>query len=146
MSGQTKPVPRREGLVASLDPDIGSPSTAAKGIEIYRMAAKKKSKSAFGAKAAFVRSVARETPAKEVVAQAAKKGVKLTENYVYTVRSSSGATKAAKGKPGPKPGRGKASAGEMSAAEAQLRDAIADLGLVTAARILESVKATIKGG
>lgn len=108
------------------------------------MAAKKKS--TFGAKAAFVRSVPRATPAKEVVAQAAKKGVKLTENYVYTVRSSSGASKPSKGKPGPKPGRkSKTLATGMTPAEAQLRDAIADLGLVKSTEILESVKATIKG-
>jgi hypothetical protein len=109
------------------------------------MAAKKKSKSVFGAKAAFVRGLPRETPAKEVVAQAAKKGLKLSENYVYTIRSS-GSSKAAKGKPGPKPGRkGKAGSDGMTPAEAQLRNAIADLGLVKATEILEAVKATIKG-
>jgi hypothetical protein len=111
------------------------------------MAAKKKTKPEFGAKAAFVRGIPRETPAKEVVAQAKKKGIALTEAYVYSIRSNSGAGKAAKGKPGPKPGRkARASQGGMSPAEAQLRDAIADLGLVTATKILESVKATIKGG
>ena len=105
------------------------------------MAAKKKAKAAFGAKAAFVRGVPRETPAKEVVAQAAKKGLKLTENYVYTIRSS-GSSKAAKGKPGRK---GTSAADGMTPAEAQLRIAIADLGLVKATEILEAVKATIKG-
>jgi hypothetical protein len=118
-----------------------------KEIEIYQMATKKKTKSTFGSKAAFVRSVPRATPAREVVAQAAKKGVQLTENYVYTIRSSSsGSSKPSKGKPGPKPGkRSKPSAIGMTSAEAQLRDAIADLGLVKATEILESVKATIKG-
>lgn len=105
------------------------------------MAAKKKTKVKFGAKAEFVRGLARDTPAKEVVALAAKKGLKLSENYVYTIRSSG--SKKGKAKPSPK---GRSSAGGMSAAEAQLRDAIADLGLVTATRILESVRATIKGG
>jgi hypothetical protein len=106
------------------------------------MAAKKSTKSAFGAKAAFVRGVARDVPAKDVVAQAAKKGLKLTENYVYTIRSASSASKAKKAA---KPGRKLGASSGMSAAEAQLRDAIADLGLVTATRILESVRATIKG-
>lgn len=108
------------------------------------MAAKKKTKSAFGAKAAFVRSVAHDVPAKQVVAQAAKKGLKLSENYVYTIRSSSG-SKAPQDKRGSKPGRKAARSSGMSAAEAQLRDAIADLGLVAATRILEGVKATIRG-
>lgn len=110
------------------------------------MAGKKKAKAKFGAKAEFVRSIARDTPAKEVVAQAAKKGIKLTENYVYTIRSASSVgKKAAKAKPGPKPGRKKASASGMTKAEVMLRDAIADLGLVKASEILEAVKATIKG-
>lgn len=109
------------------------------------MATKKKASTKFGAKAEFVRAVARDTPAKEVVAQAAKKGIKLTENYVYTIRSaSSGAKKASKAKPGPKRG-GKARVAGMTSAEAQLRNAIADLGLVKATEILEAVKATIKG-
>lgn len=105
------------------------------------MAAKKKAKAAFGAKAAFVRGLPRETPAKEVVAQAAKKGLKLSENYVYTIRSA-GTSKGKKGKPGRK---GKAGSDGMTPAEAQLRNAIADLGLVKATEILEAVKATIKG-
>jgi hypothetical protein len=109
------------------------------------MAAKKKAKSAFGAKAAFVRSVPREAPAKEVVALGKKKGLVLSENYVYTVRSSSGSPKAAKSRPGPKRGRKAAASDGMTPAEAQLRNAIADLGLVRATEILEAVKATITG-
>jgi hypothetical protein len=111
------------------------------------MATKKKT-AKFGAKAEFVRATPRTMSAKEVVEAAKKKGVQLTENYVYTVRSSSGTKKTAKGKPGPKPGRkGKSAVAslEMSPAEAQLRSAIADLGLVRASEILEGVKATIKG-
>jgi len=111
------------------------------------MAAKKKA-SKFGAKAEFVRSTARTMSAKDVVEAAKKKGITLTENYVYTVRSSGSKTKgkAAKGRPGPKPGRkGKPGSDGMTPAEAQLRNAIADLGLVKASEILEAVKATIKG-
>lgn len=110
------------------------------------MAAKKKSK--FGAKAEFVRSIPRETPAKEVVILGKKKGIALSENYVYSVRSNTGSPKPGKGKPGPKPGRkGKAAAASngMTPAEAQLRNAIADLGLVKATEILEAVKLTIRG-
>jgi len=111
------------------------------------MAAKKKT-AKFGEKAAFVRGMPRETPAKEVVEAAKKKGIKLTENYVYTIRSANSGSKAKKaGKPGPKPGarKGKAASGGMTPAESQLRNAIADLGLVKATEILESVKATIRG-
>ena len=107
------------------------------------MAAKKKT-AKFGAKSAFVRGLPRDTPAKEVVAQAKKKGLTITENYVYTIRSNSG-PQVKKGKPGPKPGRKAAASSGMTKAEAMLRDAIADLGLVKATEILESVKATIKG-
>lgn len=107
------------------------------------MAAKKKTKSAFGAKAAFVRGLPRETPAKEVVVQAAKKGLKLSENYVYTIRSSG--SKAKPGKRGPKPGRKAIASAGMTPAEVQLRAAIADLGLVRATEILEGVKTTIRG-
>jgi hypothetical protein len=106
------------------------------------MATKKKS-SKFGQKAAFVRSTPRDTPAKDVVALAKKKGIVLTEGYVYTIRSSGSAKAKAAIKPGNKKGR--PSIGSMTPAESQLRDAIADLGLVAATRILESVKATFKG-
>jgi hypothetical protein len=81
------------------------------------------------------------------VEAAKKKGIRLTENYVYTIRSS-GSAKSGKGKPGPKPGRrGKSASASsgMTPAESQLRNAIADLGLVKASEILEAVKATIKG-
>ncbi|HEY0462926.1 MAG TPA: hypothetical protein VGC79_01900 [Polyangiaceae bacterium] len=108
------------------------------------MAAKKKSK--FGEKAEFVRSIPKGTPAKEVVALGKKKGIALSENYVYNVRSNKGSPKATKRKPGPQPGRrAKVAVGGMSPAEVQLRDAIADLGLVRASAILETVRTTIKG-
>ena len=96
-----------------------------------------------------MRAIPRETPAKEVVALGKKKGVTLSENYVYAIRSSSGAKAQTAGKSLPK-ARGKghngtAASNGMSAAEAQLRDAIADLGLVKAGEILAGVKATIRG-
>jgi|HubBroStandDraft_2_1064218.scaffolds.fasta_scaffold42076_3 hypothetical protein len=63
------------------------------------MAAKKSStttkKPTVMSKAAFVRSLAATTPAKEVVAKAKARGMTLTESYVYNVR---GAAKAAKRK------------------------------------------------
>jgi len=74
---------------------------------------------------ANVKSYARN-PHSQSVAQAAKKGLKLSENYVYTIRSASSASKAKKAA---KPGRKLGASSGMSAAEAQLRDAIADLGV-----------------
>jgi hypothetical protein len=61
------------------------------------MAAKKSTstKKAVMSKAAFVRSLAASTPAKEVVAKGKEHGMTLTESYVYNVR---GAAKAAKRK------------------------------------------------
>jgi hypothetical protein len=47
-------------------------------------------------KAAFVRSLPASTPAKEVVAKAAEKRIKLTEAYVYNVRATTKAAKKSK--------------------------------------------------
>jgi hypothetical protein len=109
--------------------------------------ATKKTVPKFGAKAEFVRALPRDLPAKEVVEAAKKKGLVIGENYVYTIRSAAATgEKGAKAKPGPKPGsKGAAGASGMTPAEVQLRNAIADLGLVKAGEILASVTATIKG-
>jgi len=105
---------------------------------------KKKTPAEFGAKAAFVRAAPKTLSAKQVVEAAKAKGMILTDSYVYTVRS--GSSKSKKGKPGPKPGSGQpVQSTTMTPAEAQLRNAIADLGLVRAGQILESVRATIRG-
>jgi hypothetical protein len=53
------------------------------------------SKKSVMSKAAFVRSLAAATPAKDVVAKAKERGMMLTESYVYNVR---GAAKAARRK------------------------------------------------
>jgi len=113
------------------------------------MAARKKAK--FGAKSDFVRSMPAGTPAADVVDAAKKRGIKLTPSLVYNIRSttkkSSGSTK--KGKPGPKPGRrgrrGRRNVGGV-AAEIQLRNAIASLGLVKSREILAAVEAAFAGG
>lgn len=41
----------------------------------------------FGEKAEFIRSMPATMPAKQVVAEAAKKGLKLTEGHVYNLRA-----------------------------------------------------------
>jgi hypothetical protein len=39
-----------------------------------------------GNKAAFIRSLPKDTPAKEVIAKAKARGAKLTESYIYNIR------------------------------------------------------------
>jgi hypothetical protein len=87
-------------------------------------------------KSDFVRKMG-STPAKEVVAAAAKQGMKLTERYVYVIRSAD----KAKGRRGaPAPGR-RAGGG----AEANLRRAIAELGLARARAVLAEVERAFGG-
>lgn len=91
-------------------------------------------------KSDFIRSVAPDMPAKDVVAAAMKKGIKgLSERYVYVIRSSDKA-RARNGKP--VLGRGqRGRRGSSSGSEAQLRKAIAELGLSAARQILRDVEA-----
>ena len=83
-------------------------------------------------KSDFVRKMA-NTPAKEVVAAAAKAGMKLTERYVYVIRSAD----KAKGRRGVGGGRRAAGGG---ASEVALRNAIAELGLARARQVLADVE------
>jgi hypothetical protein len=104
----------------------------------------------FGAKSEFIRSQPTSMTAKEVVAAAAAKGIKLSENLVYAARASSrkkngGASKKTKGpkpvgkKRGPKPKAGSGSKGGSSL-EATLRNAIAQVGLARAREIFDEVE------
>ncbi|HEX9619534.1 MAG TPA: hypothetical protein VF989_05335 [Polyangiaceae bacterium] len=98
----------------------------------------------FGEKARFVRTLPPGTPAKEVVAAAKKKGITISENYVYNLRSNDGMAQKRGGK-----GRARAGAvrstGSESAQEAQFRKAVAELGLSKAREILRSVEAAFGG-
>jgi hypothetical protein len=106
-------------------------------------------------KSEFIRSLPVSMSAKEVVEQAATRGMVLTPAHVYNVRSTSNMTS---GRAGRKPGSGAASkktgpavparsmgAGGSRAGEDRLRQAIADIGLVRATEILDSVRSTILG-
>jgi hypothetical protein len=93
------------------------------------MAAKRRKKTPLN-KSDFVRKMGK-TPAKEVVAAAAKQGMKLTERYVYVIRSADKA-KARRGRAAPAGRRG---------AEGDLRKAIAELGLSRARQVLAEVEA-----
>ena len=99
------------------------------------MAAKRNKKAPLS-KSDFVRQMGPKTPAKEVVAAAAKRGMKLTERYVYVIRSAD-KSKARRGG-GVRGGRG-------AAAEADLRRAIAELGLTRARAVLAEVEAAFSG-
>jgi hypothetical protein len=87
-------------------------------------------------KSEFVRSMP-DAKASDVVAAAKKKGIKLSDRYVYVIRSSDKAKARRTGVTGPR-GR-RAGAGT---AEAQLRHAIAELGLAAARRILADVESS----
>ena len=113
------------------------------------MAAKKSKNSNKGrptSKAAFVRSLAASTPAKEVVAKAKERGMKLTESYVYNVR---GAAKVARRKRAgslrsalvPRP---VANAGRRTLSTEDLLRAVgAELGLTRAIELLHAERARV---
>jgi hypothetical protein len=79
-------------------------------------------------KTAFVLSFPPGTPAKEITARARDKGFKLSDRYVYVIRSNANA-KARKG------GRRSARGGD---AEVSLRTAIAEIGLSVRAKCSRS--------
>jgi hypothetical protein len=107
-------------------------------------AEKPPTKPRFGAKSEFVRSLESTIPAAEVVALAEKRGLKLTTALVYNIRSASNA--------GARNGQG-GSAIRVNGrpqrieenVEAQLRVAIAQVGLARALQILAEVEATFTG-
>ncbi len=110
-----------------------------------------------GTKAAFVRSMPADMPAKQVVEQAAKQGVKLSENHVYAVRSAAKkpartATKATVKKSSPKrsaplksPGVGTSRGTKPASLESQLRRAIGELGLARAREVFAEVERAFAG-
>ena len=110
------------------------------------MAADKAVKPRFGAKSEFVRSLDPSIPAAEVVALAEKRSLKLTTGLVYNIRSASNSsTRGGRLKPASKPiGKWRGTPVDGSA-EAQLRAAIAQIGLSRARQILEEVEATFAG-
>ena len=98
------------------------------------------SKLKFGAKSEFVRSLDRAIPAADVVALAQRRGMKLTAGFVYNIRSS------ASGKiNGSGVARKRKRNGAVEQAEADLRAAIAQIGLAKAREILEEVEQTFAG-
>lgn len=110
------------------------------------MASEKHGKPRFGAKSEFVRSLDPSIPAAEVVALAEKRGLKLTTGLVYNIRSASNAAlRGNRARTAPKPLPKWRSAPSDDNAEAQLRAAIAQIGLSRARQILEEVEDTFAG-
>lgn len=114
-----------------------------------QMVAEKSGKPRFGAKSEFVRSLDRSLSAAEVVALGEKKGLKLTPAFVYNIRSADSRSDSPS-----RPHRGQSRRAGRSVAldavltgspEAQLRSAIAQIGLARARQILEEVEDTFAG-
>jgi hypothetical protein len=104
------------------------------------MAGEKPGKPRFGAKSDFVRSLDRSLSAAEVIALAEKRGLRLTPAFVYNIRSAQAARVGLI-----RPGKNGNSLLKGSP-EAQLRAAIAQIGLTRARQILEEVEKTFAGG
>lgn len=94
----------------------------------------------FGAKSDFVRALPRHIPAAEVVALAQLQGVKLSTAFIHNIRSNGKAKAMANGQQLKQKSQAKA-----ASAEAVLRAAIAQVGLVRAREILDAVEATFAG-
>jgi hypothetical protein len=126
------------------------------------MAAKKttnKNSGKFGAKADFIRSQPASMSAKDVVEAARKAGLKVTVNHVYNIRAAekkegshggprSVAAASTSAPAASRRGRKPASASALSAStavEAQLRRAIAEVGLQRAREIFDSVESVFVG-
>jgi hypothetical protein len=112
------------------------------------MVGEKPGKPRFGAKSEFVRSLDRELSAAEVVALAQKKGMSLSPAFVYNIRSadSNRSQPAARsGKSSRRVGKTAARVPPSGTPEAQLRAAIAEIGLARARQILEEVEETFAG-
>jgi hypothetical protein len=88
----------------------------------------------------FVRSMG-DAKASDIVAAAKKKGMKLSERYVYVIRSNDNARGRGGAALGGRGGPGRRAAG---GAEAQLRQAIAAIGLSAARRVFDEVERTFR--
>src|SRR5512140_1763560 len=125
------------------------------------MAAKKtsnKNSGKFGAKADFIRSQPASMSAKDVVDAARKAGLKVTVNHVYNIRAAekkdsphaaprSAAAPSTNSLSPSRRGRKATQAISASTAlEAQLRRAIAEVGLQRAREIFDSVESVFVGG
>jgi len=121
-------------------------STANRGSKKKKSAAKKgkaaprAASKAGGTKRAFVESLPSSTPASEVVRLAKAKGIDLSVNYVYVIRSSRS------GGGGSKGGSTRAAASHVSTsgAEGRFVDLVAEIGLGRAEALLSGFRASLR--
>lgn len=96
----------------------------------------------------FVLSFGPETPASEILRKAKEAGIGLSKAYLYTIRSSGGASqKRGRGQGAPAVSDVKATRrgrGSESALETQFMDAAIDLGLARATELLERLRSRVK--
>jgi len=85
----------------------------------------------------FVLRFGPETPASEILKKAKEAGLGLSKAYLYTIRSSSGASQKRGG------GGGRTSSSSL---ESQFIDAAIDMGLSKASELLERLRARLKQG
>lgn len=96
-------------------------------------------------KAQFVRSLPPDMPAKDVVAKAKAKGLKLSPAYVYVIRSKGGGKGGAK-----KVWKGKGTIGKPSTeaghrnVERQFVSIAVDLGFARAQQLLDETRSAIR--
>lgn len=109
------------------------------------MVGEKPGKPRFGAKSEFVRSLDRNLSAAEVVALAEKKGLRLTPAFVYNIRSAEQRTRRDRGGAKGAGKKGRRDDVLTGSPEAQLRAAIAQIGLARARQILDEVEDTFAG-
>ncbi len=93
----------------------------------------------------FVLRFGPETPASEILKKAKEVGLGLSKAYLYTIRSSSGATQK-RGATGGGRASGARSRTSVSSLESQFIDAAIDMGLAKASELLERLRARLKEG
>jgi hypothetical protein len=86
----------------------------------------------------FVRALPPSLSAKEVIAKAKAKGIKITAAYVYVIRSQGGIKK--RGKPGPKP---RSAAGDAGI-DRQFIGLALEIGFGRAQQLLDDARARIR--
>ncbi len=100
-------------------------------------------------KTAYVLGLARDLPAKDVVAKAKAAGITLTDKHVYSIRSGAKARKAKTGpkmKTGPKAGSKRLANGAGNGSiESRFVDLAMDVGLARAEEMLGKLRAKVKG-
>lgn len=120
--------------------------TKTKKVRAKNASAASSSKSSYGGSSEFIRSVAANVPAVEVVKMALQKGIKISPPYVYNVRmkmkNGHGGTKRGKGAKRSK-AKKRSSNEKYAALEAQLAPLIETFAASIASAAIEFVKESL---